>query len=154
MHKLSRQVVNYLALNDINTLIIGKNIGQKQNIKLGKRNNQNFVQIPFNDFIGQLSYKCRQVGINVILTEESYTSKCSFLDNEAVQKHQSYLGKRIKRGLFKSSTGKLINADVNGACNILRKYLTQQATWNDQIWSNLVQMCSTSFPKKVTPIFG
>jgi putative transposase len=68
-----------------------------------------------------LEYKCKLVGINMIITEESYTSKCSFLDNESVKKHDNYLGKRIKRGLFKSSNGTLINSDLNGCYNIIKK---------------------------------
>ena len=68
-----------------------------------------------------LTYKAKLVGIKVIWQEESYTSKCSFLDAETIQAHDRYAGKRIKRGLFKSSTGQLINADVNGSANIQRK---------------------------------
>jgi putative transposase len=68
-----------------------------------------------------IEYKCKLVGINVLITEESYTSKCSFLDSEDIKKQKEYKGKRIKRGLFKSSEGVLINADVNGSLNILRK---------------------------------
>lgn len=142
--------MNYLVLHDINTLVVGKNVGQKQNIELGKQTNQNFVQVPFNDLIHQLSYKCKQVGISLVLIEESYTSKCSFLDNEPVQKQQHYQGKRIKRGLFQSKTGKLINADVNGSLNILKKYLVSQETWNDQLWSDLVEASSTPTILKAT----
>lgn len=68
-----------------------------------------------------LEYKCRLNGINVVETEESYTSKCSFLDEEEINRHEVYTGKRISRGLFKTSNGKLINADVNGSLNILKK---------------------------------
>ena len=68
-----------------------------------------------------MTYKCQKCGINIITHEESYTSKCSFLDNEEICKHKQYLGKRIKRGLFKSNSGKLINADVNGSYNIMKK---------------------------------
>ncbi len=68
-----------------------------------------------------LSYKCEKVGIKVRLQEESYTSKCSFLDGEEICKHEAYMGRRVKRGLFKSATGKYINADVNGSYNIMRK---------------------------------
>ena len=68
-----------------------------------------------------LKYKCEKYGINLTTHEESYTSKCSFLDNEVICKHDEYQGKRIKRGLFKSGSGKLINADVNGSYNIIRK---------------------------------
>lgn len=153
MHQATRQIVNYLVSHDVDTLVIGKNIGWKQDIELGKKNNQNFVQIPFNRLISQLTYKCKQQGIEVVTIDESYTSQCSFLDNEPVQKHESYLGRRVKRGLFKSSSGKFINADVNGSLNILRKHLHQQGTWNDQLWSDLVEMCSTSFVQKITPCY-
>jgi putative transposase len=121
LHKTSKKLVNHLVSNSINTLIIGKNDNWKQDINIGSANNQNFVQIPHYKFIEMLKYKCKIEGINVILQEESYTSKCSFLDNEDVMKHQNYQGKRIKRGLFKTSTGELINADVNGSYNIMKK---------------------------------
>ena len=88
---------------------------------MGRRTNQNFVSIPHARFIEMLSYKCELVGIQVILTEESYTSKCSFLDHEPIGKHEQYLGKRVKRGLFRSADGHHYNADVNGSLNILRK---------------------------------
>ena len=114
-------LVNFLVSNDISTLVIGYNEEWKQNINIGKKNNQTFVNIPFYVFINQLEYKCKLEGINIILTEESYTSKCSFLDNESIEKQESYLGKRIKRGLFRSAKNKIINADLNGSLNILRK---------------------------------
>ena len=121
LHKASTILVNQLVSNDLNTLIIGNNKGWKQDINIGKRNNQSFVQIPHSTFIKMIEYKCKLVGINVLITEESYTSKCSFLDSEDIKKQKEYKGKRIKRGLFKSSEGVLINADVNGSLNILRK---------------------------------
>ena len=121
LHKSSRLLVNFLVSNDISTLVIGYNEEWKQNINIGKRNNQSFVNMPFYTFIQQLEYKCKLEGINIILTEESYTSKCSFLDNETVEKHESYLGKRIKRGLFRSAKNRIINADLNGSLNILKK---------------------------------
>lgn len=151
LHKASRIIVNYLVSNKIDTLIIGKNNGWKQNINIGKKNNQNFVQIAFDNFIEKLQYKCRLVGVDVVLQEESYTSKCSFLDDEEICKHEKYLGKRIKRGIFRASNGKTINADVNGSANILKKYLQAKATWNDIIKSDLVEMCSTSAIQKITP---
>jgi putative transposase len=113
--------VNQLVSKGVNTLIIGKNNEWKQDTKMGKVGNQNFVQIPFNKFISMLTYKCGLVGIDVKLITEEYTSKCSFLDNEEIGKHDIYMGKRKYRGLFISSTGKTINADVNGSYNILRK---------------------------------
>ena len=121
LHKASKAVVNHLVSNNISTLIVGKNDGWKQDTSLGSRNNQNFVQMPFNVFISMLSYKCKLKGINLILQEESYTSKCSFFDDEEICKHQTYAGKRIHRGLFKTANGECINADVNGSLNILRK---------------------------------
>nr|DAN50261.1 MAG TPA: endonuclease [Caudoviricetes sp.] len=121
LHKSSRKIVNFLVSNKISTLVIGYNGEWKQNINIGRVNNQSFVTIPFLTFVQQLEYKCKLEGINVILTEESYTSKCSFLDNEPLGKHDNYKGKRISRGLFKTSTNKLINADLNGSLNILRK---------------------------------
>ena len=121
LHKSSRMLVNFLVSNDISTLIIGYNEEWKQNINIGKKNNQSFVNIPFYAFIQQLEYKCKLEGINFIITEESYTSKCSFLDNETIEKQENYLGKRIKRGLFMSAKNKIINADLNGSLNILKK---------------------------------
>jgi putative transposase len=123
LHLASRRIVDWLVQAQIGTLVIGKNDGWKQDIKLGKRTNQNFVQIPHARFIDMLSYKAKLVGIEVILSEESYTSKCSFLDNEPIGKHEQYAGKRIHRGLFRAGNGRKINADVNGSYNILRKVI-------------------------------
>ena len=120
-HKSSRYIINHLVFNNINTLIVGYNKGWKQEINIGKKNNQKFVDIPFERFIKMLEYKAELEGINVIVHEESYTSKCSFLDKEDVKKHETYKGKRIKRGLFKSSEGLICNADINGSYNIMKK---------------------------------
>ena len=141
LHKSSRKIVNFLVSNNISTLIIGYNEEWKQNINLGRTNNQSFVNIPFLTFINQLDYKCKLEGINVILTEESYTSKCSFLDGESLEEHDNYLGKRIKRGLFRSAKGKIINADLNGSLNILRKVVGE--------FEYPIEACST--PLRVTP---
>ena len=121
MHKTSRFIVNWCKENNIDTLVIGYNSGWKQEIELGKVNNQNFVSISFYDFINMLKYKCEEEGINFILVEESYTSGCSFLDREEINKTSYNPQRRIKRGLFKSNKGILINADVNSAYNIIRK---------------------------------
>ena len=121
LHKSSRYIVNQLVSKDVSKLVIGYNKGWKQDINIGKVNNQNFVNVPFYKFVNMLKYKCQLVGIEVVIQEESYTSKCSFLDNEEVKKHDIYKGKRIKRGLFKASNGDIINADLNGAYNIMRK---------------------------------
>ena len=124
-HKTSRFIVNQLVSNQINTLIVGYNKGWKQEVNIGRRNNQNFVGIPFMMLRDMLSYKCKLEGINVIVTEESYTSKCSFIDNEDIKKKEVYDGKRTKRGLYKSKDGRLINADINGSFNIMRKGLVK-----------------------------
>jgi putative transposase len=87
----------------------------------GKKNNQNFVSLPVNRLISMIKYKGEENGIDVILQEESYTSKCSFLHNESIEEHDVYPGKRMKRGLFKSTNGIPINADLNGSYNIIRK---------------------------------
>jgi putative transposase len=121
LHKASRLLVNQLVSNDISTVVIGHNKEWKQDINIGKQNNQKFVQIPFNTFIHMIVYKAQMQGIKVIQREESYTSKCSFIDNEEICKHENYKGKRIKRGLYKSQNGRIINADLNGALNILKK---------------------------------
>lgn len=123
LHKSSRLFINYLVSNDITDVVIGYNKEWKQGINIGRVNNQNFVNIPYYKLLNMLTYKCELLGITVHITEESYTSKCSFLDNEEICKHEEYKGKRIKRGLYKSSDGRLINADVNGALNILKKVI-------------------------------
>ena len=121
LHTASKRITDLLVQERIGTLVIGKNPNWKQEVEMGKCNNQQFVCIPHARFIEMLTYKAELVGIQVLITEESYTSKCSFLDNEPVEKHELYLGKRIQRGLFRASDGRLINADVNGAYNIIRK---------------------------------
>lgn len=126
LHQASRTIIKYLLQNQIGTLVIGNNTQWKTNINIGKKNNQNFVQIPHYKFIKQLTYKAQLLGITVIITEESYTSKASFLDQDLIPKYKegqkhSFSGLRVKRGLYKSANGTLINADVNGSLNILRK---------------------------------
>ncbi len=128
LHTASRRLIEKMVKESIGTLAIGKNDGWKQEINIGTRNNQNFVSIPHARFIDMLSYKAQLVGIRVVVTEESYTSKCSFLDLEAIEKHETYVGKRVHRGLFRSSNGRLINADVNGAYNIIRKVAPESFT--------------------------
>ena len=118
-HKVSKFVAEWCAKRNIGRLVIGYNKEWKQEANLGKRNNQNFVQIPFLMLIQQIKYKAEERGIEVILVEEDHTSKCSFLDNEPVEHRDEYAGRRM-RGLFKSERG-IINADVNAAYNIIRK---------------------------------
>ena len=129
MHKASRFIVNFCETNNLGKIVIGKNDGWKQGINIGKRNNQNFVSIPHAGFIGMIRYKAEQVGIKVIVREESYTSKASFLDKDTMPaKHDlkyshSFSGKRIKRSLYRSKNGQIIHADIQAAGNIVRKEL-------------------------------
>ena len=139
LHKASRCIVNHLVSNNVNTLIIGKNDNWKQETNIGKKNNQNFVSIPHSQFVEMISYKCKLVGIAVMMTEESYTSKCSFIDNEEMKHHEAYKGKRIKRGLFRTNEGKLINADLNGSLNIMRKVIGE--------FQYPIEVCSTPLVK-------
>ena len=125
MHKITKFLANYFDERDVSKVIIGHNSSWKNCINLGKRNNQNFVNIPYTKFINQLTYKCQLLGITVITREESYTSKASFLDYDEIPNYgdeeiPKFSGKRIKRGLYRSTTRK-INADVNSAYNIMAK---------------------------------
>ena len=121
LHKVSREIVDTLVRKEIGTLVVGYNAGWKQNADMGRVNNQKFVQLPFARLISYLEYKCSMAGIDLKKHEESHTSKCDALAMESIGHHDSYMGRRVKRGLFRSSTGRLINADQNGALNILRK---------------------------------
>lgn len=125
---ICNKLVNILKENRVDIFVIGYNKGQKQNINIGKRNNQNFVQIPFYKLRQILKYKLEEKGIMYVEQEESYTSKASFLDNDNIPSFDKdnntkykFSGKRIKRGLYKSKDGKLIHADINGSFNIMRK---------------------------------
>lgn len=146
-HKITTHLMNHLVENDVKVLIFGHNVGQKQDINLGSKTNQNFVSLPFTKLILMLQYKCERLGIRFIMTEESYTSKCSFLDLESIEHHDDYVGRRVKRGLFKSANGTCINADINGSLNIGRKYLTSVNRYSDQLHSELVAHMSN--PRRV-----
>lgn len=142
-------LMNYLVRNQINTLYVGYNKGWKQNIEIGTRNNQNFVSIPYYTLKNKLEYQCKKLGIQVVINEESYTSKCSFIDKEDVKKQDTYLGRRVKRGLFKSTSGELINADINGSLNILKKSMGKK--WSDDLWEMCLEQVRKNPIKKVTP---
>ena len=116
MHKISKKIVDYCVENNVCKVIIGKNKLQKQHSKL-----KNFVQIPLDSLIQKLQYKLENVGIEVVITEESYTSGTSFIDNEQPIKKNYDKKRRHKRGMFVSNEDKMINADVNGALQILKK---------------------------------
>ena len=150
LHKTSRYIVNHLVSNNINTLIIGYNKEWKQETNIGKVNNQKFIQIPYLKLVNQLQYKCRLEGINVIIQEESYTSKSSFLDNDFIPTFKSttelnykFSGQRVARGLYKSSSGRIINADLNGSLNIIKKAVPNAF---DKCYG--IEVCST--PKVIT----
>jgi len=121
VHQMSSKFVKLWVQTGIQRVYIGYNPHWKQQVQLRKKTTQMFVTLPFDRFIHALKYKAEEQGIVVERIEEDYTSKCSFLDNEYPQQQPNYLGRRIKRGLFKSAKGFLINADVNGAYNILLK---------------------------------
>ena len=103
-------------------IIIGYNENWKQKVNMGRKNNDKFYKIPYKKLINKLRNKMGQNGTQIIEVNESYTSKCDALNLESINKHEIYSGSRIKRGLFKSQTGKYINADLNGAINIFRKH--------------------------------
>lgn len=137
MHKASKKVVEFCIKKNITLLVIGKNDNWKQSLNLGAKTNQNFTNIPHARFIDMVKYKCEMHGIAVKVTEESYTSKCSFIDGEEIKKQKIYMGKRTKRGLFVSNDGTKINADCNGAYNILRK-VVQTISYRDLLDRGLV----------------
>ncbi len=128
MKKTARYIINFCIVNDIGTLICGYNPDFKCEINLGSKTNQIFTQIGFGALRRQLKYLCERYCMNYVEQEESYTSKASFLDLDELPIYDAerpytgtFSGKRIKRGLYQSKSGRLINADVNGAANILRK---------------------------------
>jgi putative transposase len=127
LHTASRRIIELLVAAGIGTLCIGKNPLWKQQANLGRRNNQNFVSVPHARFIEKLTYQAELVGIQVKITEESYTSKASFLDADPLPVYGSddqipaFSGKRLKRGLYRAKDGRHINADVNGSYNTIRK---------------------------------
>lgn len=134
MHKVSKLIIDKVIDDNISKIIIGKNTNWKQNINIGKVNNQNFVSIPIEKLLSLIEYKAKENGIKVIFQEESYTSKASFLDNDVLPifntqnsgETHKFSGKRILRGLYKSKKGILINADINGSLNILKKYIVKK----------------------------
>lgn len=158
LHKTSRMLVNHLVLNNISKLIIGYNKNLKQDINKGHVNNQNIVQVPLLKLVQMLEYKCRLEGILVIQHEESYTSQASFLDNDFIptygeekDKEYEFSGYRMKRGLYKSKKlKKCINADLNGALNIMKKYyintLKEKVKW-EELYSELIAVSSKPLHK-------
>lgn len=130
-HKASFFIMSMAELEDIDTIIIGQNKGWKQNANMGTKNNQRFVGIPFSLFINMITYKAERAGIHIIMTEESYTSKASFLDGDDLPTYgeeitSNFSGRRVSRGLYRTKECKMVNADVNGSANIMKKYLTKK----------------------------
>ena len=128
IHQITAFLTTLFDEMQIEKVFIGKNINWKQNLPFGKAVKQRFAYLPYEAFIEQLRYKCQLRGISVVVQEESYTSKASFLDNDDIPVYGEsvnprFSGRRIRRGLYQSSNGQLINADVNGSYNILRKGL-------------------------------
>lgn len=121
MHCASKKVVDYCVENEIDTLIIGLNKKWKQENK----NKQNFTYIPFDMLVKQIQSKCEEQGIEVVMTEEAYTSGTSFLDKESPVKENYNKERRVYRGLFVANNGKTINADVNGAYQIMKKVVPE-----------------------------
>ena len=127
-HKMSKKLLVWCQRNDIGCLVLGSNAFWKQNSSIGAVNNQNFVSIPFEMLKSMIELKACEYGVTVVRNEESYTSKASFLDSDDIPvyvegdgtKHH-FSGKRIQRGLYRTSDGTVLNADINGAANILRK---------------------------------
>ena len=135
MHKISNHIINEAVKNNISKIFIGNNIGWKNEIKMGRRNNQNFTKIPHTKLFNQLLYKGLLNGIEVVFTEESYTSKASFFDKDELpvygeNDNHKFSGRRISRGLYKDSKGNLWNADLNGGGNIMRKISDKAAYKN------------------------
>lgn len=128
MNKAARKVIDYCIVNNIGTLVVGYNETFQRSSNLGKVNNQNFVNIPYGGLRFKLEYLCKLNGIHFVKQEESYTSKASFWDKDKISvyndnnsKKYLFSGKRIHRGMYQRTNGSRLNADVNGALNILNK---------------------------------
>lgn len=143
IHQVSHKIIKQAINEDITKIVIGNNKNWKQLINIGTNNNRNFVSIPHSTLIEKIKYKGFMAGIDVVTTQEAYTSKCSALDLEPIRKHENYVGRRIKRGLFKTKNGAKINADANGALNIARLVV------GDEIISDSVRSI-VSMPIKIT----
>ena len=175
-YKTAWYLVRYAKRQQVEVIVAGHNEDQKQNICIGRQNNQNFVSIPFCRFLDILRYTAAKAGIPVVLREESYTSKASLLDLDAIPAYQkgdtlnhTLSGKRVRRGLYKTNSGFFINADINGAGNILRKeypyaydgqdmkYLcetTEVVSYTD-IYAGATSLCKKKYnQKKHTPGLG
>jgi putative transposase len=151
-HHTSKFIIDYCIKNNISKIIVGHNNGWKQDINIGKVNNQKFCFIPFNDLIQKISYKRELAGIEVLVTEESYTSKASYYDLDKLpiykkeKESPNFSGKRVKRGLYQTKDGFLINADINGSLNISRK------VFGDTQEIELVNRSLVARPLRINPL--
>lgn len=148
-HHVSKMIVELCQKHNCGTIIIGKNDGWKQELNLGKKTNQNFQYVPFYNLMQKISYKSSLAGIRVIFTEETYTSKSSFIDHDPVPAYgevtPEFSGRRVKRGLYKSST-KPIHGDVNGSLNIGRKVI------GDKVYETFLDRSIAAMPVRVNPL--
>ena len=126
MNKAARKVIDYCIDNDIGTLVVGYNETSQKDSNIGRRNNQTFVNIPYGKLRDKLEYLCELNGIMLVMQEKSYTSKASFWDKDVIPVYKSddaeeyhFSRKRIHRGQYRTASGQVLNADVNGALNIL-----------------------------------
>ena len=155
-YKTAWYLVRYAKRQQVEVIVAGHNEDQKQNICIGRQNNQNFVSIPFCRFLDILRYTAAKAGIPVVLREESYTSKASLLDLDAIPAYKkgdtinhTFSGKRVRRGLYKTNSGFFINADINGAGNILRKEYPY--AYDGQ---NMKYLCETTEVVSYTDIYA
>ena len=165
MSKTARYIINYCINNNIGNIVLGYNPNIQKDSKLSKQVNQSFVSLPIGKLKDKLTYLCELYGINLILQEESYTSKASFLDKDDIPTYSKndnvddkdsnnnykFSGSRIKRGLYKTSDGILINADINGSLNILKKALLNTSKADDykSILSNLCIVGLVDVPRRI-----
>lgn len=152
IHQVSSKIIKQAKHENITKIIIGNNSNWKQKVRLGKAINRSFTSIPHSSLINKIKYKGLIEGIEVLVTQESYTSKCSALDLEPICKQKEYTGKRKKRGLFVTAKGLLINADINGSLNIARLGL-QSASCNDICISEQVTRAALA-PKKINILYN
>ena len=146
INKTSKMIIDYCLKNNISKIILGYNKNWQKHSNIGKTNNQQFTQIPYNQFKNNLAYRCQNNNIKLILQEESYTSKASFIDNDYIPIYKriclkkdayKFSGQRIKRGLYKAKNGIYINADINSSLNIMKKYLISKHEFYSQYMYNL-----------------
>ena len=149
-HHVSKYVIDLCCKHNVGTIIIGKNDGWKQRMNLGKKTNQNFQYVPFYRLMEKIKYKAAIAGIRIVFTEEAYTSKASFLDHDPLPAYEEnvsheFSGKRVKRGLYKSSS-KFIHGDVNGSLNIGRKVI------GDKVYETFLDRSIAAMPVRINPL--